>query len=229
MLLPSDAASEQESAFRFSIETKPIEAIIRIHNELISYGRPFILPANKKLLLSSSKDNFFIVLVEKGCFSFCHRRTNLHIGTSFAPAIFGLIDGYSYFHNVKGRPQHYIQAETLCTGWLVPVDIFLQKSDELNLWRDIAKILAQRLMIMCSRDTELTGNDIYCKIKTLLAEIWTYPEEIRKQITVASFIHHRTRVSKSRILGILAELKKGDYIQIESGILMSLSKLPEAF
>lgn len=193
------------------------------------YGQFFTLAPNNKMLFNNIKEEAFVILMALGCFSVCHRDTGLHIGTSFAPTIIGLIDGYSIFYNVKQRPQHCIQAETPCSGWLIPLNIFVEKCDELNLWHDIAKVLAQRLMIMSTRDNELVGNDIYKKIKILLTELWLYPEEIRNQITVASFIHRRTRVSKSRIMGILAELKKGNYIQTKNGVLISVTKLPESF
>lgn len=215
--------------FKFGIDTKPIKAILNIHQALIPYSEHFTLSANSKMLLSEERDTAFIVLMETGCFSLCHRTNDIHLGTAFAPTVSGLIDAYSLYYDVKERPQHYIQAETACSGWKVPLDIFLQKSDELELWHDVARILAQRLMVMSSRNNEIVGNDIYKRIRLLLIELWLYPEEVRLQIRVAAFIHKRTGASKSRIMGILAELRKGNYIVTESGFLISLSKLPESF
>jgi len=84
-------------------------------------------------------------------------------------------------------------------------------------------------MMMSARDSELVGNDAYSKIRSLLMELWLYPEEIRRQIKVSSFIQRRTRISRSRIMDVLAELKKGQYIEMKSGVLVSMEKLPSAF
>ncbi len=216
-------------SFEFAQKTKPFEAIAALHNALIPFSTEFSLSSPKKMLLSSERKNAFILLISDGCLSISHAKEDLLISTAFSPTVIGLIDGYSLFYDVEARPQHYIQAETDCTGWAIPLDVFVEKCDELNLWHNVSKILAQRLMIMSAREKELVGNDAYSKIRALLIELWLYPEEIKNKLNVSLFIQRRTKMSRSGIMNVLAELKKGGYIEVEFGVLKSVKKLPKSY
>lgn len=101
--------------------------------------------------------------------------------------------------------------------------------EECELWHDVARFLAYRLMVMCVRDRELVGVDSYLKVRALLIEIWAYPDEYRQSINVLNFVQRRTGISRSRTLKLLSELKKGGYINIENGRLISIWKLPAAY
>ena len=84
-------------------------------------------------------------------------------------------------------------------------------------------------MVMSARETELVGKDAYSKIRALLLELSRYPDNIREQINIAAFISHRTKMSKSRIMSILSELRTGEYITTNKGVLTSIAKLPTSF
>lgn len=228
MKMDTTQSSELHS-YVFATETKPEKSILLLDQLLRPFGVPFELSAAEEVLLGRERYNTSVLFVTKGCFSVCNSANHLYMATLFAPTIIGLIDGYSLFYNVKNRPTHYIHAEVPCQGWRLPVDIFAEKCDEYNLWHDIARILAQRMMTMSTRESELVGIDAYGKIRSLLTELSLYPEEIRIQINAASFIQRRTRLSRSQTMKILAELKKGEFITIENGSLLAIHKLPFAF
>ncbi|HFS5794064.1 TPA: helix-turn-helix domain-containing protein [Citrobacter werkmanii] len=216
-------------SYLFARSTKPDEAIKTLNDALKPFGKVFTLPRNHTMELSKERDKAFIVMFEYGCFSVFHEESELAISTLFSPTVMGLIDAYSLYYGLEKRPQHYVLAETYCTGWSIPLDVFLAKCDELVLWHDVAKILAQRLMVMSARETELVGKDAYSKIRALLLELSRYPDNIREQINIAAFISHRTKMSKSRIMSILSELRSGDYITTDKGVLTSITKLPTSF
>ncbi|MFQ9621632.1 MAG: hypothetical protein ACLR17_03650 [Enterobacteriaceae bacterium] len=56
--------------------------------------------------------------------------------------------------------------------------------DEQNLWHDIARILAHRLLVMAIREKEFIGVESFIMIRTLILELGSYPEEYREQINV---------------------------------------------
>lgn len=89
--------------------------------------------------------------------------------------------------------------------------------NEKNLWQEMAHILAQRLMVLRMRSQEMVGVDSYPMVRTLLTELADYPEEYRRQINALSFIQRRTNLSRSRVMSILAELRKGGYITVHRG------------
>ncbi|MGT8857971.1 helix-turn-helix domain-containing protein [Enterobacter sp. 186315] len=217
-------------AFSFAHNTKPTLATETLFNALMPAGKPFELEQGKTHYLSPDRENAGIILFEHGICSICHVGNDLFISSMFSPAILGLIDGYSVFYEVPSRPQHYLYAETLCYGKFVALNDFVRICDEQNLWHDVARILAHRLMVMSAREEELLGVDSYLKVRTLLIELNAYPEEYRLQIQVLNFIQRRTNISRSRVMAILSELRKGEYITIDNGKLIAIEqKLPAAF
>ncbi|MEQ0299224.1 helix-turn-helix domain-containing protein, partial [Klebsiella sp. CN_Kp113] len=161
--------------------------------------------------------------------SFCRCGSGLHVNSSFAPAIIGLVDSYGVTYNVPTRPEHFLIAETKCSGRAVSLPAFIKTVDECDLWHDVARILAYRLMVMSVRDRELVGVDSYLKVRSLLIELWAYASEYRQSINVLNFIQRRTGISRSRTMKLLSELKKGGYITIDGGRLIDMKKLPTAF
>lgn len=222
-------SSNSLHAFDFAVKTKPHMAIKALHDKLHSFGTPVTLEAGEELFFSDDKETAFIFLLYEGCISACHFNTGLHAGTGFGPTIIGLIDGYSLYYGVEKRPRHYIVAETECKGCKVPLDKFVEQCDKHDLWHDIARILAHRLMTMSAMEEELVGRDAYGSIRAVLIELWLYPEDIRSQLNIAAFIQKRTNLSRSRIMAVLSALKEGGYITIKTGKLIDLNKLPKAF
>lgn len=215
-------------SFIFSQQAKPHAAIDTLFSSLLPFGQPFILQAGEELFFDSEQ-GYRIVLLEEGILSYCRRDDNMHISSGFAPSVMGLVDCYGITYDVTTRPEHYLIAETECSGRTVLLSDFIRIADECDLWHDVARFLAFRLMVMCARDRELVGVDSYLKVRALLIEVWAYPQGYRKNINVLSFIQRRTGISRSRVLKILSELKKGEYVQIDNGRLVGLKKLPVAY
>lgn len=223
-----DSSSSLHS-FDFSRKTKPAMAIKKLQDKLQKFGKPVNLDSGEELFFGDDKETAFVFLLSEGCVSVCHFNTNLHTGTVFAPTIIGLIDGYSLYYCVENRPRHYISAETQCSGYKVPLDKFVEQCDIHDLWHDVARILAQRLMTMSAIGEELVGQDAYGSIRAILIELWLYPEDIRGQLNITTFIQKRTNFSRSRIMAVLSALKEGGYIATKKGRLIDLNKLPKAF
>lgn len=217
-------------SFVFGRQTKPLYAIEALFSALIPVSTLIELEPSQKFQLSPSREEAGILLLKDGVFSLCHTENDIISSTIFAPTVIGLVDAYGSFYDVPARPQHYVYAETRGTGYHVPVDEFLRVLDEQNLWHDVARVLAQRLMVMSIREQEYIGTDSYLMVRSLLLELHFYPAEYREQINVLSFVLRRTGLSRSRIMSILAELKKGKYITINRGRLISVDqKLPAVF
>lgn len=216
-------------SYSFAQRTKPSLALDSLFTHLSSGSTDFILPTESTYTFSPDKERAGIVLLQEGIASICHSENGLHMSTLFAPSVLGLVDGYSLFYDVPSRPQHVMYAETDCKCSFVPIDTFLKLADEHSLWHDLARVLAHRLMVMSIREQELVGVDSYLKVRSLLIELWVYPEQYRQKINVMNFILKRTGLSRSRTMAILSELKKGGYIEIESGKLTMQRKLPVAF
>ncbi|MFU0892663.1 helix-turn-helix domain-containing protein, partial [Kluyvera sichuanensis] len=53
-----------------------------------------------------------------------------------------------------------------------------------------------------------------------------WDEDIRSRMGVLSYIQQRTRISRSVIAEVLSALRKGEYIEMEKGKLVSITRLP---
>ncbi|WP_330985362.1 MULTISPECIES: helix-turn-helix domain-containing protein [Enterobacterales] len=216
-------------AYDFSKKTYPFSSVALLHEKLIPYSSPFILPADHTYLLSQNENESAIILMTDGIYSLCHAESDLYVATGFSPGVIGFIDGYGLYYNVERRPQHYIFAETECVGYLVPINIFLKCADQFNLWHDISRILAHRLMVMSAREGEIVGVNSYTTVRALLSELWIYPENYRTQISVEKFIQRRSGLSRAQIMRVLSDLRKGGYLKIVMGKLIDLGKLPHSY
>ncbi|MBZ7673760.1 winged helix-turn-helix transcriptional regulator [Klebsiella grimontii] len=211
-------------SFSFGRNTKPLLATERIFNALLPVSTPYELQPDNRFEFCDAENNANILLLSEGTGVVCHSENNMAITTLFSPSILGLIDGYSTFYDVEARPKHFFSAESHCYGRLVPLNSFVKIMDEQNHWHDIARILAHRLLVMAIREKEFIGVESFIMIRTLILELGSYPDEYREQINVLNFIQRRTNLSRSRILFILSELRKGDYISVNRGVLMGINK-----
>ena len=211
------------SSFQLAVNTKPNLSIKNIKDSLSIYGKPFHLSASQRLFLSDA----FIVLMDNGCFSYCQLDNNYILSTIFSPSVVGISRCLDLYHYVSAPRQFYIHSETECYGWIIPADIFITQCGKLSLWEDISKILAYDIMIMSARENEVVGKDAYSKVRSLLHEVWIYPENVRRAIKISAFIQRRTKLSRTRVMSLLACLKKHGYLEIKSGVLLHLSELPE--
>ena len=152
------------------------------------------------------------------------------VSTIFAPSLLGLIDGYGAFNGIPEKSHCSVFAETDLRGRWIGHQVAVEILNEKNLWQEMAHILTQRLMVLSMRERELLGVDSYQMVRILLMELAVYSETYRRQINVLRFIQRRTNLSRSRIMSILSELRKGGYIIIHRGVLMTIAQpLPTNF
>ncbi|BDO00486.1 TPA: helix-turn-helix domain-containing protein [Klebsiella quasipneumoniae] len=178
--------------------------------------------------LAQSESGF--ILLEEGVASVCFAENQLVISTVLAPAILGLIDNYGVFNGLPDKRHCSLFAETDLSGRWIAHQAAVNILNEKNLWQEMAHILTQRLMVLSMREQELLGVDSYQMVRILLMELAVYSETYRRQINVLRFIQRRTNLSRSRIMSILSELRKGGYIIIHRGVLMTIAQpLPANF
>lgn len=221
--------NEFEHRFSFCLKTKPMKSIESLFVELIPHGRKILIPKNKKYNLNNEKDGKGILLITDGIGTVVHTENDYHFSTTYPPSILGFVGGYSSYYQIPhAMADLSIYADTNLTCFFVPLQKFVEVMDQNNSWHDVARILAHRLMIMMSKDSDHMEG-AYPRIKTLIQEVWSYPEEYRIQINLPHFIQKRTGLSRSRIMKILMDLRQGGYIDIVNGKLLSIMKLPQAY
>lgn len=223
--------NEFDHRFSFAMKTKPMKSLDVLFVALLPRSKKIIVQKNKTYKINKEKDGKGIVLLSDGIATLTYANSGLYASTIYPPTVLGFVHGYSSFYEVPNTsPQDmHLFAETDVTLFFVPLQDFVEIIDSLNLWHDVARILAHRLMFMLDKDAGNLGNNSYLKIKNIILEVWSYPEEYRANINLPFFIQKRTGLSRSRVMKILMDLKKGEYITMNAGKLISISKLPVAY
>lgn len=217
--------------FSFSVKTKPMKSIESLFVSLVPHSRKILIPKNTKYRMNNATDGQGILLISEGIATAVNTEKDYHIYTIYPPSVMGLVSGYSSFYEIPHDMNHGISlhADTDLTCFFIPLQKFVKVMDQYNSWHDVARILAHRLMIMMSKESEHVEGNTYHKIKTLILEVWSYPEEYRSQVNLPNFIQKRTGISRSRVMKILMDLRQGNYIDVINGKLQAVSRLPQDY
>ncbi|MEG2565997.1 MAG: helix-turn-helix domain-containing protein, partial [Acinetobacter sp.] len=78
-------------------------------------------------------------------------------------------------------------------------------------------------------NTNLTAASAYEVIRVQLLELMNEPTEYKNNVSAAHYIRQKTGLSRSSIMKILAQLRKGNYIRIENGTLKEIYRLPHKY
>ena len=230
MATKKDDNDEFVAPFTIAMETKPIKVLESLFIALLPRGKKIELSRSTTYTLNNENDGMGVILLQKGLLTACTQPSNTVLQTFFPPTMIGMIDNYRHFYNAPGlQAENVYFAETDVTFFFVSLESFVSVMDEQNLWHDIARLLAHRLLVLSSKLQVNINADSYEVIRNLILELWDYPEEYRVQISLPHFIRRRTGISRSRIMKILQDLKIGGYIQIQQGKLLSVSRLPVSY
>ncbi|EPY1555815.1 helix-turn-helix domain-containing protein [Klebsiella quasipneumoniae] len=217
-------------SFFYGRRTKPLHAVESLLSAFRPVSTPFELAQSNYYHFPLAQSESGFILLEEGVASVCFAENQLVISTILAPAILGLIDNYGVFNGLPDKRHCSLFAETDLSGRWIAHQAAVNILNEKNLWQEMAHILTQRLMVLSMREQELLGVDSYQMVRILLMELAVYSETYRRQINVLRFIQRRTNLSRSRIMSILSELRKGGYIIIHRGVLMTIAQpLPANF
>ncbi|WP_312414953.1 helix-turn-helix domain-containing protein [Pseudescherichia sp.] len=218
-----------EHYFSFAVQSKPIKAIEKIFSHLLPYGKKIQLKKGKHYRINEEDEGVGLLLITDGLVSFINTDTGHFISTLYPPTIIGLSHGYNAFYNVPDSLRSTLYAETDADLIFIPLQTFIDTVDKQNLWHDVARILAHRIVTLMNKEKTYIGVDSYSIIKSMIQEVWLYPDHYRLQISLPKFIQNRSGLSRSRIMKILFDLKLGGYVNIVNGKLLSVSKLPTSY
>ena len=204
-----------------ALELKPfrhIEALIK-----------HVLPATERVVIGRGdvvhyyKDDIrqcFLLL--QGSVALHRRGDGIVLNSESAPFILGVSSQFSSEHL-------YVRALETSEIARVPLDCFNHIVAQLDLWEHFSKLLiytASRVYEHCAQISQMSAYDI---IRFQLVELMQEPDAIRQKITAAAYIKSRTYLSRSGIMRILAELRTGNYITMERGILLDINHLPRKY
>jgi CRP-like cAMP-binding protein len=177
-------------------------------------------PIGQRFTLSSSRDSkcYFI---RTGAISLYRQPNDVLLELLDAPSIRGIIP----------IPPESTSIYTLKV--IIPADIAIldigrlyELLGELNLWETFSRYLQVMSSILGEVIFKLVVPSAYDSVRIQLYELMAKPETVRERILVENYIRDKTKISRSRIMRILSDLKAGGYILMEKGILKDIINIP---
>ncbi|MBL7636726.1 helix-turn-helix domain-containing protein [Atlantibacter hermannii] len=200
---------------------RPSEAIETLFAMLDPHVNAFTLAKGQRL--TESEMSGFIYLFYEGRLSLIRDEDELYLGHTTQKAVLGII------RNFHPLGQYTYRADLPCRVGCIPASAAFDLINQNNLWMEITRVLSYHLFYILKRDNRLTGHDSYTIIRNLILELMQLPEDIRRQLPLASYIQKYAKLSRSNIMRILRELKNGNYIETERGVLIKVNNLPEKY
>ncbi|MDR9891636.1 helix-turn-helix domain-containing protein [Pseudenterobacter timonensis] len=199
--------------------------------ETSPYGRVLIeaLRPQAKLMKIAPRRNLYLridnelycYLLLEGSFGVYRKSDDRMLVIISGPSILGL-SGL-----VTGNATIYLKALVPCVAAKIPLKTVQRTIEEQDLWEALSRymmLIAVHLYIAGEQLSAPTASEtVYTQLKVLMTE----DPSIRNKITAERYIRDKTELSRSMIMRILSDLKKGGYIEIQKGILVNLHGLPE--
>lgn len=204
--------------------SKPHAEFIALDKHLAPRGVNFNLQPGQSVLPVDSTLGEMTIVVQKGAVSLRREEHNVLFGLVQGPSIFGLAAAASPIHN-----RYSLTAEAECRGYYLPAKETLQCLDRYQLWREAFYWMAWQTRLLEQRDKQLIGANHYHQIRATLLMMRNWDDNIRARIGVLNYIQQRTRISRSVIAEVLAALRQADYIQMEKGKLVGITRLPSEY
>lgn len=204
--------------------SKPHSEFIALDKHLAPRGVGFSLLPGQSVLLGDSRLSDVTIVLLKGALSLRREEHQILVGLIHGPSIFGLAAAASPILN------HYsLTAEAECRGYYLPAKETLQCLDRYQLWREAFYWMAWQTRLLEQRDKQLISANHYHQIRATLLMMRNWDDNIRARIGVLNYIQQRTRISRSVIAEVLAALRQGNYIQMEKGKLVGITRLPSEY
>ena len=100
---------------------------------------------------------------------------------------------------------------------------------ETNSWQLLVNHIAKVTANLLLTNIIMTAPSTYEVLRFQLMALMNEPASVRESTSAAKYVLERTRLSRSTIMKMLAQLKQGGYIQLDDGILIALHHLPAKY
>lgn len=201
--------------------SKPHGEFISLDKHLAPRGISFRLLPGLSVLPEGRSLHDTTVVLQHGAVSLRRDENRVLFGLVQGPSIFGLAAAASQMHC-----QYTLTAESECQGYYLSAKDTLQCLGRYDLWREAFYWMAWQTRLLEMRDKQLVGTSHYHQIRSTLLTMQSWNDNIRSRIGVLNYIQQRTRISRSVIAEVLSALRQGDYIRMEKGKLVAVTRLP---
>lgn len=210
------------------IPVKPLESTQRLVDLLSPYADDYAIaqaPGLNQKLPDYASSEPHVLIVCKGGINIFRKSDSLLLGTSAAPALFGLQQSFFKFNTFSCISKTGNELK------IIPLDLAISLIEKHQLWRDVMAYQGYIHDQQSYRDMVFVQNSTYEVICMLLIELERISLEQRSKIGVATYILERSLIARSGVMKILSALRTGGYIDMEKGKLIRINceKFPDKF
>ncbi|WP_447867683.1 helix-turn-helix domain-containing protein [Rahnella bonaserana] len=186
-------------------------------------GAPLADVKNKQIFNFNEDGKKQILILHQGSIALCRKRDNMVLFTEKQPFIFGLSQQMSV-------PEYlYLRTEEDSRICRLPLAEAQAMIEEHCLWESLAKHLIYMVSRVHDHWAKIMLPSAYEIIRQQLLELMNESPSVRNNIAAANYITSRTFLSRSGTMRILAELRAGNYITMDKGILIKIKDLPQRY
>lgn len=214
---------EQQSpliSVNYDIETqKPLTDIQLLLQYLMSFSNN-LETTNRQVINYRQNGVRQCFLLHEGSVSLYRKFDGMALNTESAPFVFGMSTQLTDSDYLFLRAHE--SAKISCLSFEEAEAII----DKNNLWQSLSQLLIYTVSRVYDHCTKISALSSYEVLRYQLYELMSEPEDVRNKVTIASYVQSRTFLSRSSIMKILAQLKKGGYIVTDKGLLLSINNIP---
>lgn len=209
---------------------KPLEDVTRLVNCLLPEASPVVTQEGGGGIINLSvnnpnQGNFLVMILTKGEINYIRTASEgLLFAKASAPSVLGLLGTPFRFDTYK------LVASEGSELFSLPRERAIDLIAEHKLAREALNYHAYIADVQSKGGNLLINKTTYDVVCTLLLEIADLPDNQRSKTSVAQYILERSNMGRSGLMRILADLRKGEYVDIQKGKLVSiLRKLPKVY
>ena len=194
--------------------------------ELISHLQPYCTVQNvergQRFDFQQSGQGICYLILE-GSVAVYRSGDDLLLAIANAPAVFGLANLTDIYFD------DYLKTVKPCKIGILTASETSEIIARDALW----DLLSRHMMYVYNRlyhhIMPIGTPNAYEMIRHQLLELMSEDEAFRHSITAERYIRDKTRLSRSGVMRILADLKAGGYVEMEDGRLIGIHKLPAKY
>ena len=213
----SDGIKTVKTSMYNALTFKPNQHIENLINQLKPESNIFETYARQKINYENDSSRKCYLLLS-GSIALFRTRDGFMMNSESAPYVFGLSNQLA--------AADYLYMQTMEPSRIACLSLFTANAiiAERDLWESLSHLLIYTAGRVYDHCTRISAPTSYAIIRSQLYDLMQESEVIRHTITAANYIQSRTFLSRSSIMKILAELKKGSYITTERGILLQIKQ-----
>lgn len=199
--------------------TDDFAATVELFEQLSPYVTfDVVLPGTRLYLFKEG--NPYCYLLRSGICKLHHGPDEILINTMYVPSIIG-VGGV-----LAANTALFLQIQTSAVIATATTHEIRQTIARLNLWELLSRHVYRVTNRFFMLSSYLNAPTAYEILRFQLIELMREPLEFRENISAALYIQQKTRLSRSSIMKILAQLKQGGFVTLENGILKEICHLP---